>query len=514
MRRWLAPLGLVLFSLAVVFAPATAGAQGEGWRKPLELSDIQLSKWSWFPDLAVKPDGTVAVIWCSFPKAVDYTGDPISIDALMYREVNGDQWSKINDLYSAEYSIAERNILEGAYTVRNSIVAGRDGKLHIIFRRQTDAAYTNAPWDRSVSYHSWRPLVTIADSGAYYNAITTDSQGRLYTFYTEGVRDTPERRRPDCPNCANLFFRSSSDSGETWSLPINLSADLEGANRPQAAVDRFDRVHVVWDEGFDWYVGRGRAKYGAYRRSDDGGRTWTKPIKLSVPSGGAYQTTLAVDDNGNPMVVYRTGRWLYFQQSRDGGNTWDLPIEIPGIEARSASDPNLDRYSMEIDGSGRAHLLAVGYRTLSKGAIPALLHLVWDGQRWSDPEVIYEGSLYPEWPRLAISEGNKLHAVWFSRVVLYGDEIDIKQIWYSTKTIDAAPQAPLPLFTPTALPTMTAIPTPPPTATPLPANIALDRTLDKPVTWERSSMDIVALSLLPLAGLLALFTLVMKLIRR
>ena len=41
-------------------------------------------------------------------------------------------------------------------------------------------------------------------------------------------------------------------------------------------------------------------------------------------------------------------------------------------------------------------LLAVGFRTESKGSIPALLHLVWDGQRWSDPEVIYVPQYEPQ----------------------------------------------------------------------------------------------------------------------
>jgi hypothetical protein len=513
MRQWRRFAAVALCCLAMV-APGAATAQDGAWRPPLELSDIRQSKWSWFPDIAVKPDGSVAVIWCSFPKAVDYTGDPISIDALMYRELKDDRWSAINDLYSAQYSIAQRNILEGAYTVRNSMVAGRDGKLHIVFRRETDAAYMHAPWERSFSYNDWSSLVTLADSGAYYNALAIDSRANLHVFYTESVRDTAIRQRPGCPNCANLFYRYSNDGGETWSLSVNLSADLEGANRPQAAVDRFDRVHVVWDEGFDWYAGRGQPKYGAYRRSDDGGRTWSPPIRLGVLDDGSYQTTLAVDRDGNPIVVYRTAQWLYFQRSRDGGATWENPVEIPGVEARSATDPNLDRYSMEFDGAGNAHLLAVGFRTESKGSIPALLHLVWDGQRWSDPEVIYEGPLYPEWPRLAIAEGNRLHAVWFSRVVLYGDDVDIKQIWYSTKQLGGPAVAPPPLFTPTALPTATPAPTMPPAPTSPPRQALAARGLEAPLTWERSSIDMVGVALLPVAGLLALLVVGARLFRR
>jgi len=503
---------LTLVCLAAALIPRHAIAQDTNWRQPLELSDIQYSKWSWFPDITVKPDGSIAAVWCSFPRTVDYAGDPISIDALMYRELKNGQWSKTTDLYSASHSISARKSLE--YTVRNSIFAGRDGKLHVIFRKMTDVAYMSAPWDRAYTVHGWSPSILLGDNGAYYNAIAVDNKGYIHAFYTEGVRDTPNHRRLGCPNCANLFYRVSRDGGETWSLPVNLSYDLEGANRPQVVVDRFDRIHVVWDEGFDWYVGLGEPKYGAYRRSDDGGRTWTETVKLTVPSGGTYQTALAVDQNGNPMVAYRTGQWLYSQRSLDGGNTWSTPIEIPGVEARNPTDPNLDRYSMEFDSAGRAHLIAVAFRTNGKGVVPALLHLVYDGQRWLEAEVIYEGPLYPEWPRIVVADGNQLHAIWFTRVVLYGDEIDIKQIWYSTKTVDAPLTTPPPLFTPTPRPTLTSTPLPLPTPTPLSREEILEVALDARVTWERSSMGIVGTALLPVLGLLTAVVIITHRVRR
>jgi hypothetical protein len=291
-------------------------------------------------------------------------------------------------------------------------------------------------------------------------------------------------------------------------LSTNLSAAFEGANRPQIAVDGLDRIHIVWDEGYDWYAGSGQPKYGVYIRSDDGGTTWSTPVIFSLSGEQTYQTTLAVTPEGNPTVIYRTAGHLYYQRSLDGGANWSAPSEIPGIVARSTNDPNLDRYSAAVDGNGRVHLLAVGIPTDRAGATPSLMHLTFDGTTWSYPEVISADALYPEWPRLVIS-GNQMHAVWYTRTTLYGDN-DIKQVWYSTKQTDAAPIAPITLYTPTAIPSPTVAPTATPLPTPLPDPYAKAQLLDSPPAWERPAMFTIGAALLPAGAVLVVAVWLMR----
>ncbi len=491
---------LAMFSLA-----APAGAQGGSWSEPFEVSSMAQARTAWFPDLVVGPDGTIAVIWCSFPKLTDRHGSLISVDALFYRELKDGHWSEANDIFSFPHPASEPIEV----TVRNSIVAGRDGKLHVLYRTATDVMYFNAPWQEAWSALAWSPGRSISPRGGYYNALAVDSRAGLHALWTEAVIDPPDQPRAGCPNCANLFYRSSPDGGANWTLPQNLSSAFEGANRPQIAIDQFDRIHVVWDEGFDWYAGNGEPKYGVYRRSDDGGATWGPPTVFNLGSMATYQTTLALMPEGNPVVVYRTARQLYFQSSEDGGNTWGPPNEIPGFEARSTSDPNLDRYSMAVDGAGRVHVLAVGFRTEHRGVSPALLHLVREGERWLEPVVIVENGLFPEWPRLGIAGGNQLHAVWFTRNSLYSEN-DTRQVWHSTLSVDAPAVTPLPLFTATPLPLPTAPPTTTPLPTVLPAPIARARVIDEPPAWERPAMLMIGAALLPAAALLGLVVVVAR----
>jgi hypothetical protein len=236
----------------------------------------------------------------------------------------------------------------------------------------------------------------------------------------------------------------------------------------QIATDSRDRVHVVWDHGSDWYLGLDRPGNGVYRRSDDGGATWQAHIILGIPNEPVVQTTLGLTLEGNPLVVYRSAyqREIFFQYSPDGGVTWTGAVAIPGVQARDPLERGLDSYTLATDSANRVHLLIVGFPEGSHAIIPMLLHLVWDGQRWSAPEIVAQGPNYPMWPRAVVSMGNQLHATWFT----YTEASDWgeRRVWHSMKPLDSPAIAPLPLI---------ALPEP---ATVAEATIPADRPLGAP----------------------------------
>jgi hypothetical protein len=120
--------------------------------------------------------------------------------------------------------------------------------------------------------------------------------------------------------------------------------------------------------------------------------------------------------------------------STDGAQ-WSQPRRIPGI--KSGVQRPYDVYDMVTDSAGHVHLVVVGY-ALESDAM-ALLHSEWNGHTWSPPDVIASGAPYPEYPRLAVGEGNRLHVVWFG-----GDKLTIDRspvgIWYSTAPTAAPKQ--------------------------------------------------------------------------
>ncbi|MFQ3662716.1 MAG: hypothetical protein SNJ69_10020 [Chloroflexaceae bacterium] len=101
---------------------------------------------------------------------------------------------------------------------------------------------------------------------------------------------------------------------------------------------------------------------------------------------------------------------------------------------------------MTTDSAGRIHLLVSGFLEGSVAAIPMLLHLTWNGETWSVPEVVASTMNWPMWPRLAVAGGNQLHAVWFSYTDASG--WGERRVWHSSKTVDAPAIAPVPFREP------------------------------------------------------------------
>ncbi len=493
-------LALVALACLVLVGLRSARAQSAGWSEPFELSDT--ARFSWFPDMAVGPDGSVHVVWASGdPDPKNPRDGTKAIDLLRYRELRGGAWSATNDILFTGL---------GGYTVRNSLVAGRDGLLHLVVRMHTRIFASSAPEADAWSARAWSQPQPLTGDIAYYTALAVDSRNGLHALWSEAVQPADD---PICPGCSDLFYRRSSDGGLTWSAPQNLSYSQEGENRPQIVIDARDRIHAVWDQGVDWYAGAGKPLAGVYRRSDDGGQTWSDAVHFTAGDAPVQQTALAVDGQGNPLVVFRdaASNRIYFQSSSDGGTTWGALGEVPGVLARDINDNNLDRYALAADSANRVHLLLSGFPTgrSSEGSNPWLLHLVWDGARWSAPQVVMGNELYPEWPRLVVAGGNQLHAVWFTRHAddLFGsDQGAHYQIWYSTLPLDTPAIAPAPVFTPVP----TAAP-PTPTAAPLrPTSVPLSEAARETPppggqpAWELQGVQLIGLALLPVAAIFGL----------
>lgn len=525
-----------------VAAPSTA------WTRPVPVSDIQKTPSSWFPDLAVGSDGSVHIIWSSgLPGAKKE--DPTK-DLLMYRELRNGTWSPVNDI---------DNTGQGGYTVRNSIIMGQDGRLHILVRQGLVTTYLSAPWDSAWSARSWSKPRAINGGSSYFNALAMDNQGALHILWNEAISDDPKGPKPICSFCADLFYRHSSDGGKSWSAPINLSQSLEGSVKQQIKVDRQNYLHVVWEEGFDWYASQGQPTAGVYRRSRDGGQSWDAPVRFTLPAlipqqpistptsdatpvptpapipDAPRQMTIGLYQNRAPLVVYRgnvTDK-LYYQFSEDQGETWSKTAAIPGIYARGINDTDHDDYSLATDGTGHVHLIGTGF--LESDINPAtarldpdsslkLLHVVWNGKTWSTPEVIASDEtypdvervtlidgkrppLYPEWPRAVIS-GDTLHVTWFTRnkQELFTSDQAHYQVWYTSTQIDGPAIAPVALFTPVPNPTASA---PVATSAPIPtqalaAAAASAPPIDQRSAWEGPGILTVGIAIFFVLLLLAL----------
>jgi hypothetical protein len=198
-----------------------------------------------------------------------------------------------------------------------------------------------------------------------------------------------------------------------------------GSARPQIEIDRKGSIHVAWDEGWDRLTGKGEPQYGVYMCLLSDGIDWTEPLQVHYPNSRNAQLSVGADGEGGVMLVWRNTEsdhpHLFYKWSSDSGNTWSSPEEIPLVYSRSWHETPFDIYEMAADDERNIHLLFCGH--LEQSAVrlqpPLLLHLTWDGEKWSKPSIIYEGELYPEFPQAVIHKGNELHITWFTREALW-----------------------------------------------------------------------------------------------
>ena len=184
----------------------------------------------------------------------------------------------------------------------------------------------------------------------------------------------------------NLFLTKSSDGGETWSTK---RIDVSGAPPPcdcggwaywgaqmAVAVDTRNRVYVLYNAS----DGKFRVSRMYFRRSTDGGATWSPRKDVSLAPSGANNLFPAIVARGNGDVRIawqddRNGfdeggedpnaRWnTYYRSSLDRGLTWSTEAQLsqfvlgyPYKFPDGYLEPYGDYFELDIDGAGATHAL-------------------------------------------------------------------------------------------------------------------------------------------------------------
>ena len=117
-----------------------------------------------------------------------------------------------------------------------------------------------------------------------------------------------------------IYYVRSMDDGETWGQPISLTNAIGESIHPTLAVSG-QTIHVVWQDQRQSF----RQIY--YKRSDDGGDTWTDDVQISDGSYEAVSPCVAVW-NSEVHVAWTGDSGIQYQKSIDGGQTWSAPFTL------------------------------------------------------------------------------------------------------------------------------------------------------------------------------------------
>ncbi len=422
---------LSMFAIQARLHPAFG--QTQSWAPPLRLT--RSSEAGWFADIAADASGQVHVAWSATDNVDTY-------DLVMYTRLpDGQTWLEANDI------VALKHVPGNLYVTRPTFATDRQGQLALGIHGPDDKQYVaRAPAAKSQNAFSWD--VVQLDGNGYHVVPVYDGNGGLHVIYTQGATAGL------CMPCLQVLYSRFEEDNKTWSKPTNISELTNlGAAKPQVLTDRQGHLHVVWEAGSDGdrgYIGDPAAVM--YTTSSDNGQSWSVPLRLAPASENdsttqARNITIGVTGAGDLIVAWWSmpDNHVDYRISSDQGKSWTQPQPIPGVWGVGTSSTTLqDDHAMTTDSSGDVHLVMVGRHTPDQPEV-SLLHVVWDGASWSQLETIatYANDL-PEWPRVAITLGNSLHVVWHLRPNALVDRSAVQppQVWYTARTLASPAIAP------------------------------------------------------------------------
>jgi hypothetical protein len=224
-----------------------------------------------------------------------------------------------------------------------------------------------------------------------------------------------------------VFYKRSTDAGETWEPDMMLSIeDTWFSIFPQiAAVDNI--VHVIWDDyGFGLF----------YRRSTDGGSTWDDIDSLMpgrcYPSIQASRDTVYVCGSGGSMTNLR------FTKSYDGGTSW-MPIKVI---TPANQNPTLRIIAHDIAA------IAISYERYGEAYNVRSFDF---GEVWSDSQMISDDDgIASQWPAMDTDHNGGIHLTWYDYKyspypwtgdILYGTSADSGNTWFDIDSLTVSHRA-------------------------------------------------------------------------
>jgi hypothetical protein len=247
--------------------------------------------------------------------------------------------------------------------------------------------------------------LTWNDGASYSPKIVLNSWGHLHLVWYDNTLGHNE-----------IYYKKSTDGGDTWTAAKRITWSSGDSQFAALAVDPSDRLHVVWVED----TSGGSEIY--YKRSSDGGVTWTAKQRLTWAGITSSWPDIAVDSWGVIHLVWQdsTGE-IYYSKSPDGTN-WML-------EKRLTWNSGTSQYpDIAIDSSNRLHVVwqdntpgEYNYEIYYRKSTDA--GLTWATAKrltWMD-----NGSYRPD---LAVDPSENLHLVW------YDENPSLYKIYYKKST--------------------------------------------------------------------------------
>jgi predicted secreted protein with PEFG-CTERM motif len=197
----------------------------------------------------------------------------------------------------------------------------------------------------------------------------------------------------------DVFLSSSNDSGNTFSIPTNISNNTGDSGAPQMIEDG-NNIYAVWMDN----------TYGKFdilfSKSTDGGETFAKPVDVSGNSQDSGYPQFAVMGNNVYVtwtsVVTEKNYDIFFAKSSDGGQTFGTPVNVSNLPGGSGWP------QISVD-NGTVYISWVG--NTSGNYDVYIAKSTDDGNSFESPVDVNSGT-YGSWYNTMASSSNTVYLAW------------------------------------------------------------------------------------------------------
>jgi len=294
----------------------------------------------------------------------------------------------------ATWSAVKRLTRTSGDSIFPAIAIDGNGTIHVVWEDDTPdntEIYYKRSSDGGTTWSAAQRL-TWTSGYSYDAAIAIDSSNAIHMIWNEFVPGGDDE----------IYYRKSADGGTTWSTIKRLTWTSGASSTPAIAIDSKKAIHVIW---YDDTPGNQEIYY---KRSPDGGATWSPVKRLTWTSGGSYMPVIAIDSSDTIHVAWHDNTdgnlEIYYKQSQDGGSTWSSAQRLTWTSGGS-------RYTaMAIDSNSAIH---IAWYDDTPGASEIYYKRSTDGgSNWSSAQRLTWTSDTSNYPAMAIDSGNNIHVVW------------------------------------------------------------------------------------------------------
>ncbi len=309
----------------------------------------------------------------------------------------------------ADWSATKRLTWNSGASSQPAIAMDSTNAVHVVWRDDTPGNYElyhKKSTDGGTSWSTAKRL-TWTSGFSYGQVIAIDSADAIHVVWIDDTSGSQE-----------VYYKRSTDAGATWTQDQALTSTSTFHQYPAIAIDSSDAIHVAWE---DDTVAHSYEIF--YRRSTDGGATWSAAQRLSwTPLSGSYSPALATKADNTVHIVWEdaaTGNWeIYYKKSTDGGANWSTAKRLTWNSGSSYSP------AIALDSTDGIHVVwyddtpgnyEVCYKRSTDG-----------GANWSALKNLTGTSGLSEHPAIALDSSNAIHVVW--------DEWALGEVYYRKST--------------------------------------------------------------------------------